>query len=282
MRLRPDANCESIRRITLALILTLMAQNVSWAKDGPIRCLSDGEKGAILGGSAVLGAVARLIPDKITDSTSYAGYRSNSLDRWWRMRLHGGSGRKSNFIDNSAGSLFAPAAGAVVMALIDIDRREFSRDIPFFVAGALTTGAMTDIGKRVFNRPRPYCQAGGVRPPEHSASDSYNTESFFSGHSSQAFFAAGFVNNRLRRHMRQEWRRDEYRSWRWASPFLCYGWATFVAGSRIQADKHHFTDVLTGALVGYGLSELFYRMAYEPGETPAPQSAPAFSLILRF
>ncbi len=58
------------------------------------------------------------------------------------------------------------------MAAIDIDRREFSRDIPFFVAGALTTGAVTDIGKRVFSRPRPYCQPGGVLPPDCRADDS--------------------------------------------------------------------------------------------------------------
>jgi membrane-associated phospholipid phosphatase len=267
------------------LIVLLWVQGSTFAKDGPIRSLSSTEKTAALGGSLGMGIIAKLIPGRHADSAEYTGYRANSLDRWWRTTLHGGDGHKTNFIDNSRGSLVAPVAGGIAIALVDINRREFSRDIPFFVAGAVATGAFTDIGKRVFQRPRPYCQTGGVRPPERSANDSYHTESFFSGHSSQAFFAAGFVNNRLRRHMRQEWRRDEYRSWRWASPLITYGWATFVAGSRIQADKHHFTDVLTGAVVGYGIGELFYRMCYEPGQTESGTPSGMnrmFSLALTF
>lgn len=267
------------------LLAAICGHGTSWAKDGPIRNLSSGERSAVLGGSLGLGLVARLIPGKQSDSAEYVGYRANRVDRWWRDRIHGGSGHRTNIIDNSAGSLIAPAAGAITLAIVDINRREFSRDIPFFIAGAVTTGAITDIGKRIFSRPRPYCQVGGERPTERPANDSYHTESFFSGHSSQAFFAAGFVNNRLRRHMRQEWPHDEYRSWRWASPLVTFGWATFVAGSRIQADKHHFTDVLTGAIVGYGLSELFYRLCYSPGRTTIDgenSTQQFFSLSLTF
>jgi len=267
MMMRSDLR-PAIGAHAMAMVIVLLwAHGGTYAKDGPIRSLSSGEKTAVLGSSIGLGIVAKLIPERHADSAEYTGYRANAFDRWWRTSIHGGNGYKSNFIDNSRGSLIAPAAGGIAIALVDINRREFSRDIPLFVAGAVTTGAITNIGKRVFRRPRPYCHTDGVRPTGRSATDSYHTESFFSGHASQAFFAAGFVNNRLRRHMRQEWRRDEYRSWRWASPLLTYGCATFVAGSRIQADKHHFTDVLTGAVVGYGISELFYRMCYEPGQT---------------
>ena len=267
------------------LVVLLLTGDVVMAMDGPIRELSSSEKAAVLGGSLGLAALSRLLPDKISDSTSYNSYRANSLDRWWRARLHGDSGQHSNFLDNNAGALIAPTAALIALACMDIDRHEFSRDIPFFVAGTVTTGALTVMCKRVIDRPRPYCQSSGTRPAGRPANDGYHTESFFSGHSSMAFFAAGFTNNRLRRHMRREWRRDEYRSWRWASPLLTFGWATLVGGSRIHADKHHFTDVASGALVGYGLSELFYRLCYQSGRTQSEESSghsQMFSVVIKF
>jgi membrane-associated phospholipid phosphatase len=271
----------------LALLVCVIAfvGDLAWGKDGPIRDLSGGERAAIVAGSFGIGALAQLLPAPKTDSTDYLGYRANPLDRWWRERVHGGSGYRSNIVDHQVGSFIAPVAGGLTMALIDINRREFSRDIPLFVAGAVTTGAVTTAVKRIVRRPRPYMQDGGTLPPGREEFESYHTESFFSGHSSQAFFAAGFVNNRLRRHMRQQWRRDEYRSWRWASPIVTFGWASFVGWSRMHADKHHFTDVATGALVGYAISEAYYRMAYEAGNTSGStftQGTPLLYLSVSF
>lgn len=281
----PTIKLSSIRSGVLSARLVLVAGifacliGVALAKDGPLRDLSSGERATIIGGAFGVGALAQLIPVSKSDSADYMGYRANSIDRWWRARVHGGEGYHSNIIDHRVGSFVAPVAGGMTMALIDINRREFSRDIPLFIAGAVTTGAVTTAVKRVVRRPRPYAQDGGVLPPGREASESYHTESFFSGHSSQAFFAAGFVNNRLRRHMRQEWRREEYRSWRWASPVIAFGWASFVGWSRMHADKHHFTDVATGALVGYAISEVYYRLAYEPGSTSGSTFAPGTPLF---
>lgn len=281
LTIRPGSSASSVLPACLLLIVGIFAcfVEVAWGKDGPLRDLSKGESAAIIGGSFGIVALAQLIPMSQADSTDYAGYRSNSLDRWWRARVHGGKGHQSNIIDHQVGSFIAPVLGGLTIALIDIDRREFSRDIPMFIAGAVTTGAVTTAVKRVVRRPRPYTQDGGVLPPGRKASESYHTESFFSGHSSQAFFAAGFVNNRLRRHMRQEWQREEYRSWRWASPVITFGWASFVGWSRMHADKHHFTDVATGALVGYAISEVYYRLAYEPGRTSGSTFAPGTPLF---
>ena len=266
--------------VAAAMLLSYLIQPCpAAAKDGSLRRLTGAEKSAVVGGSVALGIVAKLIPAKTSDSTRCLAYRPNAIDRWWRNALRG-QGRPTNFLDNGAGSLIAPVAGGLALALLDINKREFSRDIPFFVSGAIATGAITDIAKRVFDRPRPYCQDGAASPGNRAAEDGYHTESFFSGHSSQAFFAAGFVNNRLRRHMRQEWRREEYRSWRWAPPLLTFGWAAVVGGSRIQADKHYFTDVLAGALVGYGLSEVFYRLCYEPSGTQTRQASSLFSITI--
>lgn len=271
--------------LVVIALWAVLQEGLAWGKDGPLRDLSTGERAAIVGGSFGLALVAQLLPTGETDSARYTGYRTNPLDRWWRMRVHGGTAYQSNIVDRKIGSFIAPVVGGLTMALIDIDRREFSRDIPFFIAGAVTTGGITTAVKRVIRRPRPYMQERGVIPPGREQRDSYHIESFFSGHSSQAFFAAGFVNSRLRRHMRQEWRRDEYRSWRWTSPLVTFGWASFVGWSRMHADKHHFTDVVTGALVGYAISEAYYRLAYEPGRTSGTtiaQGTPLFTVSVSF
>lgn len=236
----------------------------------------------ILTGALGLGLIVELIPENPADSAKFSGYRANAVDAWCRRTLHGGGERKSNFLDNSAGSLWTPIAGGLTIAALDIGRREFSRDIPLFIAGSALTGAITGAAKRLVARPRPYCQGGVVPLRDRAPSDPYHIQSFFSGHSSQAFFTAGFVNNRLRRHMRQEWKADEYRSWRWTSPLVCFGWASFVGLSRIQADKHHFTDVAVGAMAGYAVSELFYRLCYESGGVGPADEGPAMLLAWRF
>jgi membrane-associated phospholipid phosphatase len=58
--------------------------------------------------------------------------------------------------------------------------------------------------------------------------------SFPSGHASIAFASAEFI-------------RKEY-GWRWAAP--SYAAASFVAWSRVEADKHYVHDVIAGALLG--------------------------------
>ena len=94
-----------------------------------------------------------------------------------------------------------------------------------------------------------------------------------------------FSNNRFRRYMRRNWTRDEYKVGRWASPAVSFGWATVVGLSRIHADKHYFTDVLAGALVGTALAEIYYHLAYEgAAESSSGQdlSRRRIGLTLRF
>lgn len=283
--IRPRARSTAcLLLLVIAVGLNIFSQPTS-AADGPIRELNDAEKTAALCTPFGLAAISRFMPYVHADSGNYSRERVNALDRWWRERIHGGNGYKTNFVDNKFGSLIAPLSGGLTMALLDIDRREFSRDIPYFVSGAVATGALTTFAKKLIRHPRPYMLPGGVMPPNRARSDPYHIESFLSGHTSQAFFAAGFVNNRLRRHMRQEWTREEYRSWRWTSPLITFGWAGFVGWSRMHADKHHFSDVVAGALLGYAISEVYYRLAYAPGETTAEsslQGTPMFSMSIRF
>jgi undecaprenyl-diphosphatase len=89
--------------------------------------------------------------------------------------------------------------------------------------------------KMVFQRPRPYETYDDVRTPN-------GTEGSFSlpsSHASLAFAGATILS-------------DAYPQWTWPA----YGWATLVAVSRVYNGVHYPTDILAGALVGYGAARL--------------------------
>jgi len=92
-----------------------------------------------------------------------------------------------------------------------------------FATSIVTTWAM----KSYINRPRPN---GG----KHS---------FPSGHTSAAFTGAAFIQKRY--------------GWNYGAP--AYAAAMFVGWSRIQARKHHVTDVMAGAVLGVVSAYLFTR-----------------------
>jgi len=242
-----------------------------------LRDLSDGEQAAIYGMSAALFTLGGLAHQFDRDTAVATTYRPNRLDSWFRAKLRGRGAQPSNFLDNSLGARLIPLSALCVLGMLDIDRREFSRDIPFFLAGQAATGGITGTAKSLFSRPRPYMQDDDrTRRPDR---DHYR--SFFSGHASAVFYAMTFLNLRVRSHMRQHWTADEYRIGRWLSPVISYGWASYVGYSRLQADKHFFTDVAFGALAGILIAELYYNLAYDSshGNTHA---TPTLSFALSF
>jgi hypothetical protein len=74
--------------------------------------------------------------------------------------------------------------------------------------------------------------------------------SFPSGHASAAFTGAEFI-------------RKEY-GWGWAAP--AYLAASFVAWSRVEADKHYTHDVLAGAAIGILANHDFWRRDTRVGQ----------------
>lgn len=95
-----------------------------------------------------------------------------------------------------------------------------------------STFAATHIIKNALNAERP--NGGG--------------QSFPSGHTSAAFQGAGFIHARYGLEL----------AW------PAYAAATFVAYSRVAANKHHTRDVIAGAALGAGTSFLFTRERYSP------------------
>ena len=106
---------------------------------------------------------------------------------------------------------------------------------------AATTMLLTNLFKGAFGRERPYAHA--LSPDEKRTQDktSDNNLSFFSGHASFAFAmatASGTV--------------AELRGYE-LSPYIWGFGLTLAAATgylRIAADRHYFTDVVTGAVVG--------------------------------
>ena len=92
--------------------------------------------------------------------------------------------------------------------------------------------------------------------------DGSNRVSFPSGHASNAFTAATVI---VRHYPRL------------AVPG--FGLATYIAVSRMAANKHHFSDIVAGAGFGYGVGRLVTRRNSRAPDAPATP-APATSLTV--
>ncbi len=178
---------------------------------------------------------------------------------------------RSNFLDSRTGSALTPTVCLTMLLAADLawpqdeTLRDAGQDLLLYVSGLIATKGITDLHKGLFARPRPLLHLYPELAAKRQHSDwSYDHHSFFSGHASGSFFAATFLNLRLRQIMRQELTGKEYRDWRWLSPTLLYGWASFVGWTRIHAYKHYLSDVLVGAATGWLIAELFYHLAPEP------------------
>ncbi|MFQ5535095.1 MAG: phosphatase PAP2 family protein [Sphingomonadales bacterium] len=83
-----------------------------------------------------------------------------------------------------------------------------------------------------------------------------NNNSFPSGHTSQAFASASFLDHRY--------------GWQYGLP--AYVAATYVAFSRVNSDEHRIRDVAAGALLAWGVSHFFVdphqRVSVEGEVTP--------------
>ncbi|MFH1374018.1 MAG: phosphatase PAP2 family protein [bacterium] len=178
--------------------------------------------------------------------------------------------QRNNFLNHTLGSMYTPSIGAVALLAIDATRgeedshRRAAQNMFLYFSGLAATKGVTGIFKGLFARPRPYV-CFETDPARQLSGKGYarDHQSFFSGHTSSAFFAMAFLNKRIRGVMRQEMSTQEYRTWRWAPSAFLLGWASFVGLSRIQAHQHFLSDVVAGALAGYLIAELYYSFADE-------------------
>ncbi len=244
-----------------------------------------GVGGASLGLMVVGGRVADFDPAKPSLWPNPPSWEV-AVARWLGGEPRAG---KRNFLDDFAGAAATPAvAGALVLGLdlaypADRRGRDVLQDALLLTSGLAATKGITDLVKGIVARPRPLTHmAPEIAEADEDHGPAGDRRSFFSGHTSVAFFAAAYLNRHARATMRRELSPTDYRDWRWVPPLASYGWAAFVGISRIQAHRHYPTDVAAGALTGAALGALFYSLGRDETDTTGAETPDGPPLVLAF
>lgn len=210
--------------------------------------------------TASLGLTQMLIPlDR--DSQRLFPDEVNSLDRSMRDRWHT---RSDNFLDGTIGALYTPAAtGAIITILNFVERapaQKTGSELLIFANGAFANKFLTRGFKRAFSRRRPELDfANDADKIELEKEDSAH-ESFYSGHASTAFFSAAFLRRRISYSLAEHGHSGFGSGYQWLTATGLYSWAAYVGYSRIQIDKHYFTDVAAGMVMGLLFEEIYHRL----------------------
>jgi membrane-associated phospholipid phosphatase len=198
--------------------------------------------------------------DLIGDQFAPNGCRwcaSNGLDDAVRDAFRWQNGGAAHTASNVIAYVALPAAEAALLALAawrDGRRGELAGNVLVVGEAVAISGVLVQLVKYTVGRERPYVHDLPPAEKPRTTDPGDNNLSFYSSHTSVAFAlatAAGSVAT--------------LRGYR-AAPAL---WAVGVAAAltvgylRIAADRHYFTDVLTGAAVGtavgVGVPFLFHR-----------------------
>ncbi len=233
----------------------------------------------------------------------YAGWRINHIDSSKKPLINGllpldgtmerliaGSHPKpgqSNFLDNDFGSVITPVVGTAALLFANLawpqdePTKDAFQDLFLYGSGLFGNKGLNDAVKGWVARPRPYVRAeAGTGVDRPHSSFTYDHNSFWSGHASSSFFVSTYVNNRLHSIMRREMSPGQYDDWKWVSSVVLYGWSSLVALSRVHSLKHHFSDVLIGAVAGILVAELYYGFGEKEPENPSGFSpAPAPPMV---
>lgn len=195
-----------------------------------------------------------------------------------------------NFMDhNRAAGLNTFLAGAAVAALdAEYPAGDRGKDILqgqfLYYAGILSLKGIQDSVKGTVARQRPLARlAPDVAARREHIDLAHDQRSFWSGHSSSAFYGSTFLNKRVRAVMRRQLDGAEYDRWSWASPTVLYGWAAWVAYSRIHGYQHYLSDVTVGAVAGWVAAEIFYSLDQRSRRGGGPaKAAPVISFSFSF
>lgn len=280
----------SIARYTvLALLLALLLPLPAVCENSP-QYLSAGEVAGIGGGALAMAGVGKWVRDVGTKHRAVWD-SPISIERGLHRFLAGDcSASKSNFLNSDFGSAATSAGALILLTAANLSwpqsdkSKDALQDAFLFTSGVVTTKGVTDLFKGIVARRRPMaCLFPDIAAQRDKIDLQHDRQSFFSGHASSAFFSATFLNLRVRTIMRQQMDSEDYRSYRWTSPLVTFGWATFVGWTRIHAYQHFPSDVLAGALAGYLMGELFFSLSDEiPRGDGSSSSTPMLKITLSF
>jgi len=121
-----------------------------------------------------------------------------------------------------------------------------------FAEAVLTTAAITGVTKNVVGRHRPSHSPG--------SNNLDLRRSFFSGHASITLATMTYFGLYLQRHVFAEWRpADSEIAWWEPIPLAALvAISAYVPYTRIDNNRHHPSDILTGAAVGTATAVAFY------------------------
>ncbi|MCP4684268.1 MAG: phosphatase PAP2 family protein [bacterium] len=253
------------RKQALLILLPVVLVLCHSALAGDDDYLSTGEAVSIGAGSLAVTALGHYV--KHRGPVSQPRWTSPLPLEEGLSRLLGGKPKlgKRNFLDDNFGAAMTTTGAGVLLFATDLayppeeKTKNLLQSQFLFNFGAFATKGVTDLFKGLVRRQRPLCYcAPDLAEMRDQPVQPDDFHSFFSGHSSSAFYSMTFLNLRVRSVMRREMSSDEYRKWRWVSPALSFGWASFVALSRIQAYKHYVSDVTVGAIAGVLMATLYY------------------------
>ncbi|HKP58590.1 MAG TPA: phosphatase PAP2 family protein [Polyangiales bacterium] len=188
----------------------------------------------------------------------------NGLDSAARSAFRWNDTGTANTLGDVVGYAVAPvvALGSIAWAAHHDDvLRNFPIDALLIVEAVMLAEAVVQLVKPLAGRERPFVHGLSEAEKPLTADPLDNNVSFYSSHTSWTFAlasAAGTVAT-LRRY--------RFAPWVWAAGLTL---ATFVGYTRIAADQHYSTDVLTGAVMGAGIGfaiPYFFHRAFD-GEGP--------------
>lgn len=265
--------------VLIALILALGAPSVARADaprphqlkyDVPL-------DSAIIGGSVVFMLATELSNIVKPKSCRWCGRRGeisdvNSLDTWARNHWKWRDPMQAQFDSGVTAFLLEPAfttVDMIVVAAADNADRAFPADLLIVAEAVSISTVLNQMTKIFFARERPFVHALTPEERNKTMNPRDNNVSFYSGHTALSFSlaaAAGTVAT--------------MRGYR-LMPLV---WSTLMPLAattgylRIAGDKHYFTDVLTGAVIGTAcgvlIPLLFHnrqgdnRVQLGPGDTP--------------
>lgn len=181
-------------------------------------------------------------------------------------------------------ALVAPIVIQLLVNLITIRSFwDFHNSVLGLILGLAITGAITQFSKITTGRPRPDILsrcipvAGSQDPTYGLSSDAICTQtddsimidgwrSFPSGHSSLSFAGLGFLSFYLAGKMHLfDKRGHAHKAWISLAPFAG---ATLVAISRTMDYRHHWHDVVAGAILGTAIAYFTYRQYFPSLASP--------------
>ena len=205
----------------------------------------------------------------------------NPYDGWVRKRLVWKSTDTAATMSSILGFLVEPGAMFGLTAVSEANDRAIGRfpvDALLITEATVLAADLDQLAKFAFARERPFVHylpraPDAIRALTDSPSD--DNLSFFSGHTTLAFAvatSAGTINT--------------LRGYRLAPLVWATGMtmAVSVGYLRIAADKHYFSDVMTGAVVGsvigIGIPLLFHSVSSSAASSnPNPPSASSQALL---